>query len=444
MNSPAADLLDWVHKENLRFVRLAWVDNAGALRAQAVSARRLRELAVDGLGIGTGIQAVSIGGGLVPVGQGLGAVGQVWLVPAAGTARVLPWEPTHGSVMGSFVDRDGAPWPFCPRGALNRAAQALASADLDLQAAFEHEFVLLRREAGGVARFESSHYASAHGLDRAGPILDDVAEALEDQGLGVRAMLKEAGLSQFEVSTDHGSATQAADRFVVVRETIGAIAARHDLVGTCLPLVFSGEAGNGWHLHFSLWRRGNNLTGRGDSFGPEARSFVAGVFHHLPALMALSTPTPNSFRRIRPGAWCGAYQAWGYDHKEAPLRVPTERHGAPTNVELKSSDATANPYLSMTGLIAAGLDGVRRGLVLPEPIDRDPATLTDDEREARGIATLPSSLGEALDHLEADAVLIGALGQDLAQAYIAVKRDEDARFSSLTLDDEVAQLLESY
>ena len=437
-------LLDWVRQQNLRFVRLAWVDNGGALRAQAVSARRLQDLAEEGLGIVTAVQAISIGGGMVPVGHGLGPVGQVWLVPAAETARVLPWEPTHGSVMGSFVDREGAPWPFCPRGVLTRAMQALAEVDLSVQAAFEHEFVLLRRDAEGITHFESSHYASAHGLDHAGAVLDDIAEALEDQGLGVRTMLKEGGPSQFEISTDHGSAMEAADRFIAVRETIGAVAARHSLLGTCLPLVFAGEAGNGWHLHFSLWRDGQNLTGRGNSFGSDAQSFVAGVFHHLPALMALSTPTPNSFRRIRPGAWCGAYQVWGYDHKEAPLRVPTERHGAPTNVELKSSDATANPYLSMAAVIAAGLDGLRRGLALPEPIDRDPATLSDDEREARGIAALPRTLGEALNHLEADPVLIAALGEDLAAAYVGVKRDEEARFADLTLEDEVGRLLESY
>ena len=166
---------------------------------------------------------------------------------------------------------------------------------------------------------------------------------------------------------------------------------------------------------------------------------MAGVYEHLPALMALTTPTPNSFRRLRPGAWCGVWRAWGYDHKEAPLRVPTARHGAPTNVELKSSDATANPYLALTGLIAAGLDGIERRLELPEPIDRDPGQMSDAERDARGLRRLPTGLAEALDELESNGVLRRALGQDLTRAYVAVKRSEQSALAGLSLADEVAR-----
>ena len=434
----------WARDRDLRFVRFAWVDNDGVLCAQAMGARRLEELARDGLGVVTGVQAISVDGSLVPTGVGLGAVGQVWLVPDLDSARVLPWEPAHGSVMAAFVERDGTPWRFCPRQALLRAVGHLRSVGLTLQAAFEHEFMLLRRAGDRLEHFEASHYASAHGLDRAGPVLDAIADALEQQGIGVRTMLKEAGLSQFELSTEHGEALCAADRFVAVRETICAVAARHDLVGTCLPLVFDGEAGNGWHIHFSLWRGEHNLTGAGDALGGEARAFVAGILNHLPALLALTTPTPNSFRRLRPGAWAGAFRAWGFDHKEVPLRVPSERHGAPTNVELKSSDATANPYLSLTGLIAAGLDGIARGLELPPAIDRDPASFDEAERAARGIVPLPASLDEALDHLEADEALRSALGADLVRAYVAVKRAEQTALGVLSLEEQVARTAESY
>jgi glutamine synthetase len=281
-------------------------------------------------------------------------------------------------------------------------------------------------------------------VERVGDLVEHRSGAVEQQGIGVRAMLKEAGPSQFELSTEHGGPLRAADRFVAVRETIGAVAGRHDLVGTCLPLVFAGEAGNGWHVHFSLWRGEHNLTGAGEALGDEARAFVAGIFHHLPALLALSTPTPNSFRRLRPGAWAGAFRVWGYDHKEAALRVPSERRGAPTNVELKSSDATANPYLSLTGLIAAGLDGIARGLELPPAVDRDPASYDERERAARGIVPLPASLGIALDHLEQDAVLIDALGTDLTRAYVAVKRAEEAGLGGLSLDEQVARTAEAY
>jgi len=441
---PGEDLDRWLREAQVRFLRLGWVDSAGVLRTQAVSSARAAAMSAEGLGVVSGVQALPVFADIVQPGLGIGAIGQVWLRPDLDTLRVLPWQPTHAATLGAFVTRDGSPWPFCPRTALRRAVERLESAGLSLQAAFEHEFLLLRRRDGGLEHFEESHYASAHGLNRAGPVLDAIAEALESQGVPVRAMLKEAGLSQFELSTEHAAPMLAADRFVVVRETIGAVAARHDLVGTCLPLVFADEAGSGWHIHFSLWRGGRNLTGEGDGLGAEARAFVGGIHAHLPALLALTTPTPNSFRRQRPGAWAGVYRVWGYDHKEAPLRVPTERQGAPTNVELKASDASANPYLSLTGLIAAGLDGIERGLDLPSPVDFDPGQLSDAERAARGIERLPATLDAALAALAGDTVLLAALGDDLARAYLAVKRAESAELSGLALADEVARLVEAY
>ena len=424
-------LSSWLSETGVRFLRIAWVDNAGVLRANAVRATRVSALADDGIPVISAAQAVPVYADEVQAGLGIGAVGGVWLKPDLDTLRVVPWEPTHASVLGSFVDREGAPWAFCPRAALERAVARLAGLGLELQAGYEHEFLLLRHGGDTLSHFESSHYASARGLDRGGPVLDSIAEALEAQGVPVLAMLKEAGLSQFEIVSDHGSPVQAANRFLVARETIAAVAHRNELVGTCLPKVYADEAGNGWHLHFSLWRGADNITGRGRELDPEAAAFVAGVLDHLPALLALTTPSANSFRRKQPGAWAGAYRIWGYDHKESPLRVPTERHGAPTNVELKASDATANPFLALAGLIAAGVDGIERKLALPAPTDVDPGTLGEAEREARGFALLPEHPTEALDLLEADAAITGVLGEPLTRAYLAVKRAEVAHFSPL-------------
>jgi glutamine synthetase len=438
------DIGQWLREAQVKFLRLGWVDSAGVLRAQAVSTPRAAAMSAEGLPVVSGVQALPVFADVVQPGVGIGAIGQVWLVPDLETLRIVPWQPTHAATLGHFITRDGSPWPYCPRAALQRAVARLERTGLSLQAAFEHEFLLLRRRDGQLAHFENSHYASAHGLNRGGPVLDAIAGALEAQGVPVRAMLKEAGLSQFELSTEHGPPLLAADRFVVVRETINAVAAQHDLVGTCLPLVFADEAGSGWHIHFSLWRGAENLTGAGDGLSAEARAFVSGIHAHLPALLALTTPTPNSFRRLRPGAWAGVYRVWGFDHKEAPLRVPTERQGAPTNVELKASDASANPYLGLAAVIAAGLDGIERGLDLPPPVDFDPGQLSETERAARGIERLPATLDAALSALESDPVLLGALGEPLARAYLAVKRAEFRELSGLALADEVARLVEAY
>jgi len=170
-----------------------------------------------------------------------------------------------------------------------------------------------------------------------------------------------------------------------------------------------------------------------DRLSDEARSFIAGVLEHLPGLCGLTAPSFNSYHRIVPQYWAGAFVCWGHDNREAPVRVPSVFRGmeqASTNAELKACDASCNPYLALAGLIAAGLDGLERGLEPPEPVEVDPATIAEDERARRGIARLPATQAEALDALAADRVLVDALGPTLAQSYLAVRRSEWAAYSA--------------
>ena len=438
------ELVDIVDESQVRFLRFGWVDNAGVYRVHAIRASRIAKMASDGLSLATGAQAVPVHEDVVAEGLPIGPVGQVWLLPDAESFRVLPWEREHGAVMGSFVSQDGSPWAYCPRGALQRQIDRLAHRGLTLQAAFEHEFMLLRENEGVLSHFETSHYASTHGLDAAGPLLDEMVRALEEQGVAVESMLKEAGLSQFEIVTEHGSPLRAADQFVAVRETISAVAMRHELIGTCLPLVFEEEAGNGWHLHFSLFQGSENLTSDGPVLGELSAAFLAGVLEHLPGLCALTAPSPNSYRRIRPGAWAGAYRVWGYDNKEAALRVPSARRGGATNIELKVVDASANPYLALAAVIGAGLDGIERGLSLPHPVEEDAGSLSEAERARRKIESLPARLSDALASLCSDDVILEVLGPKLALAYCTVKEAEVAHFEGRALEEEVRELLTAY
>ena len=153
---------------------------------------------------------------------------------------------------------------------------------------------------------------------------------------------------------------------------------------------------------------------------------------HLPGLLALTTPSVNSFRRLQPHYWSSAYTAWGIENREAAVRVPSrywdDEEGS-ANLELKASDASANPYISLGGVMAAALDGIERGLDPGEPVDQDPGNLTDAERAARGIRRFPETAGEALDELERDDVLMDALGRPLGDEYLKVRRAEAAAYA---------------
>src|SRR5205807_6938964 len=235
----------------------------------------------------------------------------------------------------------------------------------------------------------------------------------DEQEIGLEQYYSELGHGQHEISTPHAPALRAADEQLLVRETIRGVAARHGLVASLAPKPWPENAGNGCHIHFSLWDSDAQWNRFHDASAPdllsaEARSFIAGVLAHLPGLCGLSAPSFNSYHRIVPHYWAGAFVCWGYDNREAPVRVASVFRGAEeasTNAELKACDASCNPYLALGGLLAARLDGLERELEPPEPVDVDPATIAEDERSRRGIVRLPSTQAEALDALAADDVL---------------------------------------
>jgi glutamine synthetase len=288
----------------------------------------------------------------------------------------------------------------------------------------------------GFEPIDSSLCFSTIGMTAAQAYVDALADALERQRIGLEQYYAELGHGQQEISTEHAPAVRAADEQVLVRETIRGVAAQHGLVASLAPKPWPAAAGNGGHIHFSLWEGDRNRfhdASREDRLSDEARSFVAGVLAHLPGLCGLTAPSFNSYHRIVPHYWAGAFTCWGHDNREAPLRVPSIFRGmeeGSTNVELKAADASANPYLAIGGLIATGLDGVERGLEPPEPVEVDPATIAEDERERRGIVRLPATQEEALNALEADEVLTGALGPVLTRSYLAVRRSEWAAYSA--------------
>jgi glutamine synthetase len=167
----------------------------------------------------------------------------------------------------------------------------------------------------------------------------------------------------------------------------------------------------------------------------------------LPGLLALTCASPNSYRRLLPHFWSSAYIAYGFDNREGAIRIPSPFWGSEaesTNLELKPADHSGNPYLALGGVIAAGLDGIRRELEPGEPLDIDPGNLSDEERAQRGIKRLPQTLDAALDALEADLVLTEALGPMLAEAYVAVKRLESQSFADKSPEEEARQHFHKY
>ncbi|NES97016.1 MAG: glutamine synthetase [Desertifilum sp. SIO1I2] len=440
--------LNNLEEEGIRFIRIVWCDNANAIRGKAVHIRMMPHYLDRGVGISAAQQAVPILYDAPVPGGGLGPVGEIQLIPDWSTYVSLPYAPGHGRVMGNMYHQ-GEPWPLCPRHFLATQAQQAAELGLEAIAAFENEFYLLKQTAEG--RIEPSDrtlFASTQAMDLHQAVIDEIAEALIAQGLLVEQYYPESGPGQQEISILYNRALAAADQQIAFRETVRAIAHQHHLTVSFLPKIFADAAGSGCHIHLSLWHQGENrLSDPSGLLGLSevGRQFIGGILHHLPGLMALTAPTCNSYRRIQPQSWSGAFRCWGLDNREAAIRVIGNPEGTGSNhFELKTVDASANPYIALGGMIAAGLDGVYQGLEPDEPLEIDPGSLTEAERQKRKIERLPENLGAAIEALTQDEVLLNALGSPLAQAYLAVRKAEWEALKDVELEDEVKLLLERY
>ncbi len=443
--TPADHVTEAARKAGVRLVRFLYTDNGGVTRGKATHIEFLRNRISDGIGLTMAMQAMNMLDQLAAV-EGLGPVGEIRLVPDPDTFRILPYAPHVAAMTVDMLNHDGTPWAACPRSFLKRQIADCAAEGFSVQAAFEIEFTLATRNSDGAfAPFDETLCFSTTGMTMSAKVMDDIIAAFEAQGMQVDQYYPELGHGQQELPIRHAPALAAADRQVFYRETVRNVAYNHGLYASLAPKPFPDQAGNGAHIHFSLWDkagRRNLMYDPKDNYGISQLGyhFIAGVLAHLPALLALTCPSFNSYRRLQPHFWSSAFTVWGPDNREAAVRVPSKYKSDPSgsaNAELKPSDSSSNPYLSLGGVLAAGLDGVKRNLTPGEPVLIDPGNFTDEERAARGIKRFPTSLKEALDNLEKDQVLMDALGPLLSRSFLAVKRLEWESFSKEDVAFEV-------
>ena len=431
-------------EEGLQLVRFLYCDNGGVIRGKSTHVSQLARRISSGIGLVKGMQSFTSLDSLAPDGT-YGPVGEIRLVPDPDTFTVLPYAPRSGQMVANMVELDHSPWALDPRAFLQRQVAAAAAKGLAFQAAFENEFFLAYRTDDGYVPVDRSLCFSGIGMESTEVVIQDIIAALTAQGLGVELSHPELGWGQQELSIRHAPALRAADNQITYRQTIRAVAAQHGMVATLAPKPWAEQAGSGAHLHWSIWDVDHGINQLADASDPNglsplAKHAIAGVISHLPGLLGLTTPSVNSFRRLQPHYWSSAYTAWGIENREAAIRVPTrywDDEAASTNLELKASDNSANPYISLGGVIAAALDGIERGLDPGEPVDQDPGNLSDDERSRRGIRRYPETSQKALDELEKDAVLMAALGKGLGTEYLKVRRAEAAAYAE---KDQVFEL----
>ncbi|WP_075220599.1 hypothetical protein [Acuticoccus yangtzensis] len=361
----------------------------------------------------------------IPPDNPFGPMGETRIVPDPKRSVVLPKRDGRPEMLVHLADitqHDGAFWEACGRSQLKRALADLEATGYKLKVGFEHELYIY-----GLTEISSSAYALP-GSRAVSELAAAVFDTLETAGTRLDQFMSEFGQHQFEISSPVRGALRAADEAVIAREVIRDAASGRGLRATFAPKPDLGQAGSGVHIHLSLWDLdGNPVTGAGDLPTGPAGSFIAGILAQIDAVLAFTAPTPNSYDRIGPSSWVGAYNCMGVKNREAAVRFvprPAAEDGSNpgASMEFRVSDGSANPYIALAALVRAGLEGLADGLPTPQSIERDPATFYVDEIDALGIRQVARSLPAAL--AAAETVAPAWFGDLFWSAYGSVRRNE--------------------
>lgn len=416
------DVLQMAEELGVRFVHLQFTDILGIIKNVAIPVQRL-EAALNGeiMFDGSSIE------GFVRIEES-----DMYLRPDPSTFTVFPWEPKENATARLICDvynPDGTPFEGCPRGVLKRVIGWAREMGFTMNAGPEPEFFLFQRDDTGrptVKTHDQAGYFDLSPVDLGEHVRRDMVIALEQMGFEIETSHHEVAPGQHEIDFRYADALTTADNIATFRFVVRAIATERNLHATFMPKPIYGVNGSGMHIHQSLHVNGENAFW--DPSGPHQLSeialfYIGGLLANARAFTAITNPTVNSYKRLVPGYEAPVYIAWSERNRSPLVRVPAAR-GDSTRVELRSPDPSCNPYLALAVTLAAGLDGIRRRIEPPPPVNKNIYEMSPAERARFGIASLPASLEEAVDELTSSELIREALGDHIFNRFAEAKRIE--------------------
>jgi len=420
------DILEQAKADNIKFVSLQFTDILGTIKSITIPVRRLAEVLERGVWFdGSSIQ------GFARIFES-----DMVLMPDPVTYRVLPWsvpERRRARIICDLYRPDGSPFAGDPRTVLRRVLARAQERGYVFNTGPELEFFLFKKDGEFPTRpvpHDVGGYFDFSPRDEAQQVRSDIILALDELGIEVEASHHEVAAAQHEIDFLYADALTSADNAMTFKYTVKAVAATHSLYATFMPKPIFGVNGSGMHTHQSIFdQHGENLF-----FDPDdeyklsklAYSFIAGQLSHARALAAVVAPTVNSYKRLVPGYEAPAYICWAQINRSALIRIPRYSPGraSSTRAELRCPDPSCNPYLAFAVMLAAGLDGIDKGLTAPPAVNEDVYDFDEDDLRERSIGVLPGTLGDALKALDDDPVVRDALGEHVYQAFARAKRAE--------------------
>ena len=429
-----AELLKRLEDDGIEHLWVIYHDYSGRSCAKTVPRQRFARVAEQGVVFARANLDFTLEDHQAAGAAFLADTGDFLAVPDPDSYAAIPYrEATARTHVFMRANAEGDLWEGCPRTQLLKIIEAYAAEGLSVQVGFEAEFTIFAKTAeGGYEHADHDGMFTVAGLDRHASLWSQMVTTLAAMGVAVMQHGKEYGPGQYEMTTRHEPPIKAADDYATLKEVVRALAREAGWIATFMPKPYAEWAGNGLHLHLSLWdpagKRDLTIGEKDDvPLSKLGRHFMGGLLAHARSLTGIGAPTVNSYKRLLPGSWAPAHVCWGVGNRATLVRIPAL--GQRRHIEFRSGDNAINPFVYLTAVLAAGLHGIRERIEPPDPIDYDVGQLSDQEAASRGIARLPDNLTDALAALEADDVIAAALGTIIFPEFLKVKRTELAAYS---------------
>lgn len=440
MSYTKEDILRIAKENDVKFIRLQFTDIFGQMKNVAITDKQLAKVLDEGAMFdGSSIE------GFVRINES-----DMYLKPDYDTFTLLPWKDGVARLICDVYCADKVtPFAGDPRYIFRKAIKEAADMGYTFNVGPECEFFLFELDEKGEATTKTADVAGYFDMgpaDQGEQCRRDVCLALQEMGYEIEASHHEVAEGQHEIDFRFAEALDAADKVVTFKHVVKTYARRHGLHATFMPKPVFGINGSGMHTNMSLMKDGKNaFYDPDDKYGlsETAYQFIAGLLSHVKGIAAVSNPLVNSYKRLVPGYEAPVYISWSASNRSALIRVPAAR-GMGTRVELRCPDPACNPYLEMALCLAAGLDGIKKGMKASEGITKNIFAMTPDELKADGIDSLPGSLAEALDAYEADPFIKEALGEHVYEKYLEGKRKEWDDYRTKVSQWEIGEYLTKY
>ncbi|WP_212904092.1 type I glutamate--ammonia ligase [Clostridium polyendosporum] len=436
------DIIRLVEENDVRFIRLQFTDIFGTMKNVAITSRQIEKaLNNECFFDGSSIE------GFVRIEES-----DMYLAPDVDTFEILPWSTPDGNIARIICDvytADGKPFEGDPRYILRKVLKEAKDMGYTFNVGPECEFFLFHTDGEGnptTITHDNAGYFDLGHIDLGEEARRDMCIALEKMGFEIEASHHEVAAGQHEIDFKYDDALKAADNIMTFKSVVKTIAQAHGLHATFMPKPIFGISGSGMHVNMSLSRDGENaFHDPSDELGLSsiAYSFIAGVLEHVKGMAAITNPLVNSYKRLVPGYEAPVHVAWSAKNRSPLIRIPMAR-GESTRVELRNPDPSCNPYITLAICLAAGLDGIKRGATPPPSIEGNIFAMTEEERDAAGVESLPANLYDAIEELKKDKFVKATLGEHASHVYIEAKTLEWDEYRTRVHQWEVEQYLSKF